>query len=69
MDNRGRFCMFATFAAVTIYITDWLYGAFNNKWITFAFICWLVWILHRPISRPVEKDTDDNIIDAEVIED
>lgn len=52
--------MFATFAGVTVLITDWLYGAFDNKWITFGFICWLVWILHRPMSRPsIEVDYEE----------
>ena len=65
LDNRGRWCLVLAFTAITVWLTEWLYGAFQNRWITLGFIAYLVWMLHRPLYRPAEAD---NIIEAEVIE-
>jgi len=62
LSNNGRLCMLLAITAVTVWFTEWLYGAFSSKWLTAGFIVYLVWILHRPLHRQLE------VIEAEVIE-
>ena len=52
LDNRGRFCLFALLLTIVLPLTNWIFGAFNDRRMLAAFGGWLLWILHRPEKIP-----------------